>query len=187
MKRNIIKLTGIFAAVCIFLVSAGFRLTDFSFEQLKKYERPFQGTAFTACRFSGSDYGIDKTYEDYKLIDNEWSAQYRYIKNHMTVDPKSGFLFDEDGFIGVAMAYNFGEIGTRYYIHLTSGSIIPVIVIDKKARVDAINGCTGNNNDDVIEFVIDSDIAENYKDFRSTNGYVSYGNFNIQRMVYRLW
>ena len=180
MKKAIRKVFGTLAAAGILLASSGFRLSDFSFEQLKHYERPFQGTAFTACRISGSDYGIDKTYEDYKLIDNEWSAQYRYIKNHMTVDPASGFLFDEDGFIAVAMAYNYGEIGSRYYIHLTSGSIIPVIVIDKKARADASNGCTGNDNDDVIEFVIDSDIAENYKDFRSSNGYVSYGNFNNQ-------
>ena len=160
----------------IVLICSGFTLNSFDFSILSNYTKQFEGTDFSSCKINSRNFGKNKTYEEYTLIDNVSSSQYRYIKSHMTVDPKSGFLFDEDGFIGVALGYNFGNIGARYYITLDTGIIIPVIKIDAKARIDASDGCQGNYADDVIEFVIDTDKAMKY--FGSSNGYASNGNFN---------
>ena len=174
MKKTVrFILIAVFAIVC-----CGFSLSDFDLSQLAAYEKPYGGQSFTACKISGENYGINKTYEDYTLIDYEGSAQYQYIKAHMTVDPKTGLLYDEDGFIGVALGYNFGNIGSRYYMILDTGNIIPVIKIDAKASKDASDGCKGNNEDlqDVIEFVIDTEKAKKF--FGSSNGYASNGNFN---------
>lgn len=159
------------ALAAVMLMSSGFKSDEFSLTALKDYQREFKSTSIGACNTSST-----KTYEDYRMITAPDSRQYWHIRNHMTVDEETGFLYDEDGFIGVALGYLFGEIGTRYYIVLDTGIIIPVVKIDAKASVDASDGCSANLNASVIEFVIDSDRAADY--FGANNGYASYGNFN---------
>lgn len=153
------------------LVTSGFTASDFSLADLKNYHKEFKSESIGACSSSST-----KTYEDYRAITDKASKQYKIIHNEMTVDETTGFLFDKDGFIGVAMAYNFGEIGTRYYVELDTGIIIPVIKVDAKASVDAPDGCSAGGDASVIEFVIDSNIAKEY--FGASNGLASWGNFN---------
>lgn len=158
MKKIFKKMTCAIAALSLLLLTtSGFKLEEFSLSQLKNYEREFKSQSIGACNTSST-----KTYEDYRMITSTGSRQYQHIKNHMTVDPTTGFLLDEDGFIGVALGYLFGEIGTRYYIVLDTGIILPVVKIDAKASVDATDGCSANLNASVIEFVIDSDVAYDY-------------------------
>ena len=149
----------------------GFKSDEFSLTDLKNYEREFKSESIGACSVSST-----KTYEDYRAITDTSSRQYRYIHEHMTVDETTGMLYDEDGFIGVAMAWSFGEIGTRYYIVLDTGIIIPVVKVDAKAYVDAPNGCSHAADASVIEFVIDSQKALEY--FGGGNGLALNGNFN---------
>ncbi|MBP3890736.1 MAG: hypothetical protein J6D29_01045 [Solobacterium sp.] len=157
--------------VSAFTLSTGFSEGEFNLADLKDYTREFKSESIGACSNSSV-----KTYEDYRMITAVGSKQYQHIQNHMTVDETTGFLYDEDGFIGVALAYSFGEIGSRYYMVLDTGVIIPVVKIDAKAAVDASNGCGANLNNHVIEFVIDSDKAFQY--FGGGNGLASNGNFN---------
>ena len=153
------------------LLLTGYSPEDFSLARLKNYKKEFKSESIGAC--STSDI---KTYEDYRMITSVGSAQYQYIHNHCTVDEETGFLVDEDGFIGAALAYSFGEIGSRYYFILDTGITIPVVKVDAKASVHASNGCSADSNGHVLEFVIDTDKAVAY--FGGANGLASSGNFN---------
>lgn len=118
-----------------------------------------------------------KTYMDYRTITDETSNQYSYIRQHMLIDRHTGLLYDGDGFIGVALGYSFGAIGTRYYFLLDSGITLPVVKIEEKDPKDAPNGCTVDVNGSVLEFVIDADRAADYFGTASNN-LVLQGNFN---------
>ena len=118
-----------------------------------------------------------KTYEDYRMITDPTSNQYRLIHDHLTVDSKTGFLTDKDGFLAAALGYRFGDIGTRYYFTLDSGIILPLIKADEKAPKDASDGCAVDINGTVIEFVIDAEAALDYFGTIS-NGLVLDGNYN---------
>lgn len=170
------KILAVLGSAALFLTGSGFTNDDeetFDPDSLKNYQEEYKSTSVGVCSTSST-----KVYEDYRLITSVSSAQYQYIHNHMTVDEKTGFLLNEDGFIGVAMGYLFGDIGTEYYIELDTGVTIPVVKVDAKAAQDATNGCSANLDASVIEFVIDSDIA--YSCFGGNNGLVSNGNFNNQ-------
>ncbi len=171
MKKILRKTAGAAAAVTVFLTSGGFNSDDFNLYSLKNYHKEYRSESIGACSTSST-----KTYEDYRMITDPESRQYKYIHEHMTVDEETGFLYNEDGFIGVALGYQFGEIGSEYYVILDTGIIIPVVKIDAKAAVDASDGCSANLYASVIEFVIDSEKAYEY--FGGGNGLASNGNFN---------
>ncbi len=121
--------------------------------------------------------GSGKTYEDYRMITDETSNQYKLIKSKLKVDKKTGFLRDKDGFLAVALGYQFGPVGTRYYFTLDTGIVLPLIKTDEKDPKDASDGCAVDINGTVIEFVIDADAA--LKHFGTiTNGLVLDGNYN---------
>ncbi len=159
------------AGAAILTCTSGFTQGEFSLAKLKNYKKEFKSISIGACSTSST-----KTYEDYRMITSVGSAQYQYIHNHCTVDEKTGFLIDEEGFMGVAMGYAFGEIGSRYYIELDTGITIPVVKVDAKASEHAPNGCSAASDASVIEFVIDTDRATAY--FGGANGLASSGNFN---------
>ncbi|MBQ6222937.1 MAG: hypothetical protein IJJ44_10040 [Solobacterium sp.] len=144
----------------------------YDLESLQHYTKAFPSRSVGVCGDSQ-----DKTYEDYRKITDRTSDQYKLIRSAMTIDHKTGILYDKDGFIGVALGYQFGAIGTRYYFELDSGIILPVIKIDAKDPRDASNGCTVDINDSVLEFVIDSKKAARYFGTASNN-LVLQGNFN---------
>ena len=139
---------------------------------LQNYTKAFPSHSVGVCGDSA-----DKTYEDYRKITDRTSDQYKLIHSSMKIDHRSGILYDKDGFIGVALGYQFGPVGTRYYFELDSGIILPVIKIDAKDPKDASNGCTVDINDSVLEFVIDSKKAARYFGTASNN-LVLQGNFN---------
>jgi hypothetical protein len=118
-----------------------------------------------------------KTYEDYRMITDGTCNQYKLIKSKLKVDKKTGFLYDKDGFLAVALGYQFGPVGTRYYFTLDTGIVLPLIKTDEKDPKDASDGCAVDINGTVIEFVIDADAA--LKHFGTiTNGLVLDGNYN---------
>ncbi len=155
----------------ILLTALGFNAEDFSIRDLAHYRKEFQSYSVGACSASSV-----KSYEDYRMITDDTSPQYWHIRNHMTVDEETGLLYDEDGFIGVALGYRYGVIGSRFYIELDTGITIPVVKIDEKAAADAPDGCKHDGDSSVVEFVLDSDRALAY--FGSGNGYVANGNLN---------
>lgn len=113
-----------------------------------------------------------KTYMDYRAITDKSSNQYRYIQAYMTVGD-DGFLYDEDGFIGVALGSHFGPIGSKWEIVLDTGITFKAVKIDEKADRHVYNGCQHKQDGSVVEFVIDSRKFE-----KASNGYVWQGNFN---------
>lgn len=158
-------------AVVVLTIGGGYSAETFNLSDLKNYHKEFKSESIGACSQSST-----KTYEDYRAITNTASVQYRIIHEEMTVDPATGFLLDKDGFMGVAMGYQFGELGSRYYVELDSGIVVPVKKIDAKAAEHAQDGCSAGADASVIEFVIDSEIGAEY--FGNSNGLVSWGNFN---------
>ncbi|MBQ9328242.1 MAG: hypothetical protein IJ225_06870 [Solobacterium sp.] len=154
--------------LCLFL----FRKRGINPASFSHYKKKFFTVPVEVCADSE-----DITYEDYRKIDDETSRQYALIHNELKVDGKTGFLYDRDGFLACALGYQFGEVGTRYYVTLESGIVLPLIKTDEKDPKDASDGCKVDINGSVIEFVIDSEIALEY--FGTiTNGLVLDGNYN---------
>ncbi|MFV0550383.1 MAG: hypothetical protein ACK5L6_00470 [Anaerorhabdus sp.] len=155
-----------------FVGLTGFKTEEFSIKNLDQYNKEFKTEEIEACSTSST-----KTYMPYTAITAKNSKQYKYIESHMTVDQTTGMLYDEDGFIGAALGYSFGEIGSRYYFTLDTGIVLPIVKVDAKASADAPNGCSHAADASVIEFVIDSTIASEYFGAGPT-GLVKQGNFN---------
>lgn len=122
--------------------------------------------------------GTTKTYMDYRATTARASRQYQFMHNEMTVDENTGFLYDEDGFIGAALGSYYGEIGDRYYFTLETGVVLPIVKCEEKSDSDTDgSGCYHLSDNSVIEFVIDKDYALNYFG-RLSNSYVLNGNYN---------
>lgn len=141
-------------------------------KMFSNYKKMLGAEEVTLCAESDG-----KTYEDYRMITDETSDQYKLIHSKLKVDKKTGFLYDKDGFLAAALGYQFGPVGTRYYFTLDTGIVLPLIKTDEKDPKDASDGCAVDINGTVIEFVIDADAA--LKHFGTiTNGLVLDGNYN---------
>ncbi len=173
-RKNVFERAAL--AISLLLGAGGWTRATFSLADLSHYNKEYEAATYTGCPVTSSSYGRNKTYEDYRLITDRTSKQYRFIQEKMTVDQETGLLFDADGFIGAALGYRLGEIGDRFYITLDTGIVIPVVKIDEKDARDAPDGCVATVSSDVIEFVIHTENAKRY--FGSSNGYASNGNFN---------
>lgn len=160
------------ALICgfIFIFGSGFTSEEFSIDHFNAYEKEFETEEMDVC-FNVSA----KTYMPYQAVTNVNSKQYKHIHEKMTIDETTGFLYDEDGFIGAALASNFGEIGSRFYFTLDTGIVLPIVKVDAKSD-SATNGCAAHNGH-IIEFVIDAKIAGEYFGV-GPSGLASYGNFN---------
>ena len=116
------------------------------------------------------DAGLDPAY-----VANVWS-----IHSLVLACAKffTGFLYDKDGFIAVALGSYYGEIGDRYYFTLDSGIVLPLVKGEEKADEDTdYTGCYHTLDGSVIEFVIDDEYAASYFGANG-NGYVLDGNYN---------
>lgn len=163
MKKLLLGLLSIF-------LLCGFSAKDFDINNLKNYHKEYKTEEMSVCSSSSV-----KTYMSYKAITNTASKQYEIISS-LTVDETTGFLYDEDGFIAVALGANFGELGSRYYFTLSSGIVIPVIKADAKSLSHVPNGCSTDGGS-VIEFIIDEQISKEYFG-QGPSGLASFGNFN---------
>ncbi|MBQ0036079.1 MAG: hypothetical protein KBT35_04080 [Firmicutes bacterium] len=143
----------------------------FDINDLYNYQKEFECEEIDIC--SSNDV---KTYMDYRLTSDTSSVQYRFIRNNLYVD-NTGFLYDKDGFIAVALGSYYGNIGDRYYFTLDSGIVIPVVKAESKADGDVYGGCYQRYDGSVIEFLIDTDKAQAYFGTYA-NGYVLQGNYN---------
>ena len=123
-------------AVCIMTVICGFTFFSdgfsdtykFDLDSLYDYQKEFKTEELDICSANTA-----KTYMDYRMTTVVDSRQYQFIHNFLTVDKKTGFLYDEDGFIAVALGSYYGEIGDRYYFTLESGIVLPLVKAEEKA------------------------------------------------------
>lgn len=176
MKKPIVC---ILSALLIVILAGGFSFSSnknessFDIEDLYDYHKEFKSKEISVCARSGI-----KTYMDYRMTTVVASRQYQFMHNYMTVDKKTGFLYDKDGFIGVALGSFYGTIGDRFYFTLDSGIVLPLVKVEEKADVDTdYTGCYHLIDTSIIEFVIDEDYASNYF-WCNGNGYVLNGNYN---------
>ena len=171
------KLITIIITAIIFIFASGFKYSQmeedvFDIDSFNDYQKKFKTEEVDTCAL-----GKTKSYMDYRATTDPTSDQYWFIRNNMEVDDKTGFLIDSDGFIGVALGSHYGRIGDRYYFTLDSGVVLPVVKIEEKADKDTDdNGCYHLSDGSVMEFVIDSGIANNYFG-RYGNGLVLQGNY----------
>ena len=166
----------ILSLVCMILLP-GFTYVEedeetFNLDDLYDYQKEYVAEEMELC----SDSAV-KSYMDYRMVTLVTSKQYRYIHQKMTVDEKTGLLYDEEGFIGIALGSFFGEIGDRFYFTLETGVILPLVKCEEKADEHVNGGCVHKLDASVIEFVIDGDKAGDFFG-RYGNGYVLSGNFN---------
>ena len=168
------KMIKIILASLLFFVLAGFKdaEVDFNIDSLKEYQKAFESEEIGVCSTSST-----KTYMDYRAITDRSSKQYKYIRDNMMLDETTGFLVDEDGFIGVALGSYYGVIGDRYYVTLESGVVLPLVKVEEKADGDTDGGCYHYSDGSVIEFVIDVDYADSYFG-QYGNGLILSGNYN---------
>ena len=164
------------------LIFSGFQYIDettldekvgFDINNLSDYQKEYKSIEIEPCATSNI-----KTYMDYRAITARDSAQYWFIHDQMSVDEQTGFLYDKDGFIGVALGSFYGDIGERYYFTLESGVVLPLVKCESKADRDTDGtGCYHPADGSMIEFVIDKDYALNYFG-RISNDYILNGNYN---------
>ena len=145
----------------------------FDIEDLYDYKKEYKTEELDVCASEGA-----KTYMDYRMTTAVASRQYQFIHNCLTVDKETGFLYDEDGFIAVALGSYYGTIGDRYYFTLDSGVVLPLVKAEEKADEDTdAMGCYHLIDTSVIEFVIDANYAGDYF-WDNQNGLVLNGNYN---------
>lgn len=175
MKKLIIAILGIFALLSLsgFSFDINDNNGDFDLEMLKDYQKKFESEEIEVCALSSA-----KTYMDYRAITLVSSRQYQFIHNNLNVDKKTGFLYDDEGFIAVALGSYYGVVGDRYYFTLDSGVVLPLVKAEHKADEDTdYSGCYQKYDKSIMEFVIDSDYASSYFGSRG-NGLVLNGNYN---------
>ena len=169
--------------ICILTVVSGFTSFDtdnnkedgfvFDLDALYDYQKEFKSEELSVCSTNTA-----KTYMDYRMTTLVSSRQYQFLNYECSVDKKTGFLYDKDGFIAVALGSYYGEIGDRFYFTLDSGIVLPLVKGEEKADEDTdYSGCYHTIDGSVIEFVIDSYYASSYF-FSNDNGLVLNGNYN---------
>lgn len=145
----------------------------FNLDNLYDYQKQYKSEEIDVCSTNTA-----KTYMDYRMTTVVSSKQYQFMHNECTVDKKTGFLYDEDGFIAVALGSHYGVIGDRFYFTLDSGIVLPLVKAEEKDDGDTdATGCYHREDGSVIEFVIDDDYAAAYFG-NNGNGLVLNGNYN---------
>ena len=174
------KIISILIVLSVLTILSGYTLGEtkedesksFDINNLYDYQKEYKSKEIDVCAI-----GKTKTYMDYRATTSKSSNQYQFMRKNMYVDDKTGFLFDKDGFIGVALGSFYGEIGDRFYFTLENGAVLPLVKIEEKSDVDTDpTGCYHTCDFSVIEFVIDKDVANEYFGYYG-NGLVLQGNY----------
>ena len=111
------------------------------------------------------------TYMDYRAITDTSSKQYKLQQDPYCVINEHGFLMYRDNWYVVAMGSYWGEIGDKFIVRLKNGTIIPIIIGDRKANVDRKHYAQVDGS--VLEFLIDSSHSEMIKKKVQYHGLIS--------------
>ena len=165
--------------ICMSVILCGFTFFEdgnddcFDIENLYDYQKEFKTQELSVCSTNTA-----KTYMDYRMTTLVSSSQYQFLNYKCTVDTKTGFLYDEEGFIAVALGSYYGEIGDRFYFTLDTGIVLPLVKGEEKDDGDTDRtNCYHTIDGSIIEFVIDDEYAADYFGANG-NGYVLNGNYN---------
>ena len=118
----------------------------FNLDALYDYQKEYKTEELSVCSTNTA-----KTYMDYRMTTVVDSRQYQFLNYKCYVDRTTGFLYDEDGFIAVALGSYYGEIGDRFYFTLESGIVLPLVKGEEKADEDTdYSGCYHTYDGSVI-------------------------------------
>lgn len=120
----------------------------------KKYKNIWQLPSQTMDLPKATD-GATKTYMSYKAVTAKGSSQYQLLHAEKAYT-KNGFRM-YDGWYCVAMgSYYSDQIGTKFYVKLSSGRTLRCILGDQKAdrHTDAAHQYAEKNKD-ILEFIVD--------------------------------
>lgn len=90
-----------------------------------------------------------KSFESESAITNTSSAQYK-LKLKATIETNFGFLWIDKKYILVAMAPQYGPVGSKYLITFESGQSINVMIGDIKQAE-----CISPEDGSMLEFIVD--------------------------------
>ena len=160
-------------AVCGFTYFDEEDKDGFDINDLYDYQKEYKTEELSVCSLNTA-----KTYMDYRMTTLVSSRQYQFLNYECTVDKQTGFLYDEEGFIAVALGSYYGEIGDRFYFTLDSGIVLPLVKGEEKddGDTDSTN-CFQRWDGSIVEFVISDEYAAAYFGANG-NGYVLDGNYN---------
>lgn len=106
---------------------------------------------------SGSWY---KSWMPYQKITDKTSPQYQLInESGLIFIGEDGLLYSNDGYIGVALGSNYGQIGDKFIIQFDNKRELKVIKLDEKADKDTVNGCYHRSDNSMVEVLVDKDVA----------------------------
>ena len=112
---------------------------------------------------------------DYRCITDITSQQYKLIYSDKIIVGEDGLLYDEYGFVGVALGTALGEVGDRFIVELDNGKIIKVIKVEVKSDNDTTDGMYHKTDGSVVEFVIDINKAN-----KTYPTCINMGSFNYE-------
>lgn len=120
--------------------------------------------------------GYTKSNMDLSSITNINSKQYS-MKSSYWLDDYGHYRYSENGidYYVVALGSYYGNIGDKFKITLSNGTVFYVIKGDEKSDTQTVNGCY-HPDGSVIEFIIDTNAVYN-----------SYFNFHGGFQVYDKW
>ena len=97
-----------------------------------------------------------KPFMDFRTVTDTSSKQYEFISNPETFVNENGLLMRGKCYL-VAMGSAWGEVGTQWMIHLTTGQTLRVVKADEIQDQHTIAGAgyTGINGN-TIEFIVDT-------------------------------
>ena len=118
-----------------------------------------------------------KYYEDYRMITDPSSNQYKFQQRKDVKEDYRGFLMQNNEWYAVALGGYFGDIGTKYIFTMSTERQIKVVKGDEKAAADTCEDCYLSYNGHILEFMINSDHEWMHENQITTLNFTQYEPF----------
>jgi hypothetical protein len=110
---------------------------------------------------------------DYRAITDKSSKQYKLISSGI-FNKDNGLLITNDGYVAVALASRFGNIGDKFIVTLDNGASFKAIKTDEKSDSHTVNKCHHKNDGSLVEFVVDTNKLKTNNNLAYVMGDISY-------------
>lgn len=98
-----------------------------------------------------------KYYEDYRMITDRTSKQWKFQQRNDVQEDYRGFLMQDGEWYAVALGSYFGKVGTKYIFTMSTGKTIKTVKGDYKANRDTCKDNYLSYNGHILEFMINTD------------------------------
>lgn len=146
---------------------------DFGFTSTKGFKPYFKKEIW----LKDSDGTHLKYYEDYRMITDVTSDQYKFQQRNDVQEDYRGFLMQDNEWYAVALGGYFGDIGTKYIFTMSTGKQIKVVKGDEKAAIDTCEDNYLSYNGHILEFMINSNHEWMHKNKITSLNFTQYEPF----------